>query len=163
MGVKRSKNRIRLPLKAENIDIEAEPIPIEFDERKYWPNCPSVSLIRDQGECGLCWVVAATEFMSDRICVNSNGTKQVNISAQHLNYCFTECGIGFSGDDIIAALKYYRIDETSIKNVTSLQYEVLKMDQSKMDLMFLVISSIISRALIKHIRIIWLVIIRSKS
>ncbi|KAJ6223293.1 hypothetical protein RDWZM_001838 [Blomia tropicalis] len=109
LGVKRSSNQVRLPLKIHNIDeVEAEPIPIEFDARKHWPNCLSISLIRDQGSCGSCWAVAATEVMSDRICIHSNGIKQVNISAQHLVSCCTTCGVGCSGGDLIAAWKYYK-------------------------------------------------------
>ena len=31
-------------------------IPETFDARTQWPNCPSISDIRDQGACGSCWV-----------------------------------------------------------------------------------------------------------
>ena len=31
-------------------------IPDTFDARTQWPNCPSISDIRDQGSCGSCWV-----------------------------------------------------------------------------------------------------------
>ena len=102
------KNRTRLPFKVHNINIATELIPIKL---KHWPNCPSISLIHDQGECGSCWAVAATEVMSNRICIHSNNTKQVNISVQHLIPCCTSCGIGCSSNDIIAAWKYYKIDE----------------------------------------------------
>ena len=107
--VKRPSNQVCLPLKVKDIDIETGPIPTEFDARKHWPNCPSISLIPDQGECGSCWAVAATEVMSDRICIHSNGTKQVNISAQHLTSCCTTCD-GCDGGDTISAWKYYKTD-----------------------------------------------------
>ena len=109
MHIKRPSNQVCLPLKIEKIDFEAKSIPIEFDARKHWPNCSSISLIPDQGECGSCWAVAATEVMSDRICIHSNGTKQVNISAQHLTSCCTTCD-GCDGGDTISAWKYYKTD-----------------------------------------------------
>lgn len=31
-------------------------LPKEFDARKQWPNCPTIGQIRDQGNCGSCWV-----------------------------------------------------------------------------------------------------------
>ena len=31
-------------------------IPESFDARQKWPDCPSISDIRDQGSCGSCWV-----------------------------------------------------------------------------------------------------------
>ena len=31
-------------------------IPDTFDARQNWPDCPSISDIRDQGSCGSCWV-----------------------------------------------------------------------------------------------------------
>ena len=39
------------------LDIEVpDDLPDEFDARKQWPNCKSISDIRDQGSCGSCWV-----------------------------------------------------------------------------------------------------------
>ena len=31
-------------------------LPIYFDAREHWPNCPTIKEIRDQGNCGSCWV-----------------------------------------------------------------------------------------------------------
>ena len=89
-------------------------IPDTFDARTQWPNCPSISLIRDQGSCGSCWVslecavcaallvlrdfpspfqaFGAVEAMSDRYCIKYG--EQVNISAQDLNSCCRSCGQG---------------------------------------------------------------------
>ena len=39
----------------EKTDI-ANDLPASFDARTAWPNCPSVSEVRDQGSCGSCWV-----------------------------------------------------------------------------------------------------------
>uniref|UniRef100_A0A7N5JYS5 Cathepsin B-like n=1 Tax=Ailuropoda melanoleuca TaxID=9646 RepID=A0A7N5JYS5_AILME len=30
-------------------------LPDSFDSRQQWPNCPTISEIRDQGSCGSCW------------------------------------------------------------------------------------------------------------
>ena len=41
-------------------------VPVEFDCRENWPNCPSLKEIRDQGNCGSCWAISAVAAMSDR-------------------------------------------------------------------------------------------------
>ena len=41
-----------LPVK----NVEAKDLPDNFDARTNWPNCPTISEIRDQGSCGSCWV-----------------------------------------------------------------------------------------------------------
>jgi len=35
-------------------------IPDEFDSRTNWPHCPSLRDIRDQADCGSCWVRTAS-------------------------------------------------------------------------------------------------------
>ena len=47
-------------------DETAQDIPENFDSRLQWPNCPTLSEIRDQGNCGSCWAISAVEAMSDR-------------------------------------------------------------------------------------------------
>ena len=67
MGVKRRPKalRVRLPVKeVDDEELGRIPLPKTFDARTAWPNCPTISEIRDQGSCGSCWVgriyVAAT-------------------------------------------------------------------------------------------------------
>ena len=43
----------KLPVK--NI-IASEALPDTFDSRTQWPNCPTIKEVRDQGDCGSCWV-----------------------------------------------------------------------------------------------------------
>jgi C1A family cysteine protease len=58
-----------------------------------WRNSSDTSLthcvgaIRDQGKCGSCWAHAVTEMMSDRLCIESNGTKNVTFSPQYMVDC----------------------------------------------------------------------------
>ena len=46
----------RLPKLALFSDVDYKDIPASFDPRDKWPNCTSLSDIRDQGSCGSCWV-----------------------------------------------------------------------------------------------------------
>lgn len=66
-----------------------------FDSREKWPQCPSISEIRDQANCGSCWAFGAVEAMSDRICIHQN--RQIRLSAQDLLQCCEECGFGCDG------------------------------------------------------------------
>ncbi|XP_066149101.1 cathepsin B-like [Euwallacea fornicatus] len=62
---------------------ESEDVPESFDAREAWPDCADIiGLIRDQSRCGACWAFAAVEAISDRICIHSNATKKLLVSAQ---------------------------------------------------------------------------------
>ncbi|GAV08897.1 hypothetical protein RvY_18523 [Ramazzottius varieornatus] len=91
------KNRVRV-----------KNIPKSFDARTRWPNCPSISEIRDQGSCGSCWALSTAEVATDRICIASNGNKQTHISAEDLLSCCTfSCGSGCGGGYPDSAWDYY--------------------------------------------------------
>nr|ABL85236.1 cysteine proteinase 2 [Necator americanus] len=78
----------------EDIDL-AVSLPESFDAREKWPECPSIGLIRDQSAGGGCWAVSSAEVMTDRICIQSNGTKQVYVSETDiLSCCGQRCGSG---------------------------------------------------------------------
>lgn len=85
-------------------------IPDEFDSREQWPNCPSISEIRDQGSCGSCWAFGATEAMSDRLCIASNGKFKADVSAEDLLSCCRGCGNGCNGGFPGAAWEYWTSD-----------------------------------------------------
>lgn len=36
-------------------------LPEAFDSRQQWPNCPTIQEIRDQSDCGSCWVSGTVE------------------------------------------------------------------------------------------------------
>lgn len=38
------------------------PLPATFDARQQWPQCPEIGFIRDQADCGSCWVRFGTAF-----------------------------------------------------------------------------------------------------
>ncbi|CAD5211227.1 unnamed protein product [Bursaphelenchus xylophilus] len=84
-------------------------LPVEFDAREKWPNCKSLSVIRDQSHCGSCWAVAAAGAISDRICIHSNGEKQVEISAVDLLSCCKLCGMGCFGGAPEAAWVFFEL------------------------------------------------------
>lgn len=54
-GVKTEPNDVKLPLKSLGAGTPLD-IPEEFDSRSQWPECPSITEIRDQGDCGSCFV-----------------------------------------------------------------------------------------------------------
>jgi len=60
-------------------------IPDAFDSRTQWPNC--IHEIRDQAQCGSCWAFAASEVLSDRFCIASQGKTDVILSPQDLVSC----------------------------------------------------------------------------
>ncbi|KAK6054241.1 papain family cysteine protease [Cooperia oncophora] len=89
-------------------DIADASIPDSFDARTNWPQCPSISSIRDQSSCGSCWAFGAAEAMTDRICIASNGKEQFTISADDiLSCCGLICGNGCEGGYPLEAWKFW--------------------------------------------------------
>lgn len=89
-------------------EVVPEPLPDSFDSRENWPNCKSMKLIRNQATCGSCWAFGTAEIISDRICIQSNGTQQPIISVEDtLSCCGTQCGSGCRGGYTIEALKWW--------------------------------------------------------
>lgn len=78
-------------------------IPDEFDAgtNPAWKSCaPIINDIRDQSNCGCCWAFGGAEAASDRLCIATNGTVALPLSAQDLCFCasFDGCGGGFLED-----------------------------------------------------------------
>lgn len=106
LGSKPEPEWVRLPEK-EDETINAN-LPENFDSRVQWPNCQSVSEVRDQSNCGSCWAFGAAEAMSDRYCIASNQTSQVKISTEDLlSCCGFFCGNGCNGGYPSAAWRYW--------------------------------------------------------
>jgi C1A family cysteine protease len=53
-------------------------VPTAFDSRTQWGSC--IHPIRNQNQCGSCWAFGATETLSDRFCIKTNGTTNVVLS-----------------------------------------------------------------------------------
>nr|AIS22047.1 cathepsin B4 [Fasciola gigantica] len=83
-------------------------LPESFDARKQWPNCPSISEIRDQSGCGSCWAFGAVGAMSDRVCIHSNGQMKPRLSARDLLSCCNVCGYGCDGGYPSKAWDYWK-------------------------------------------------------
>ncbi|CAD5228393.1 unnamed protein product [Bursaphelenchus xylophilus] len=82
-------------------------LPTEFDSRTRWPQCKELmDEIRDQSWCGSCWAVSSASVLSDRLCIASNGTLQVPISAADLLECCDYCGSGCVGGYPYRAFHY---------------------------------------------------------
>merc|ERR1719313_1689596 len=63
-------------------------IPESFDSETNWPHCAKViGDIRDQSMCGCCWAFAAASAASDRLCISTNGSIAVPLSAQDVCFC----------------------------------------------------------------------------
>lgn len=93
-------------------------IPDSFDSAANWPQCKEVITdIRDQSNCGCCWAFGAASAASDRLCIASNGTVQVPLSAQDLCFCASDDGC--DGGDLFTPWSY--IQSTGL--VTGGQYQ----------------------------------------
>ena len=96
MGV---KSRVKkLPRRVFTAEERAMAIPSSFDAKDKWPQCPTITHIRDQSACGSCWAVAAAEAISDRYCTLANITDRL-ISAANIMECCWWCGSGCQGGD----------------------------------------------------------------
>jgi len=79
--------------------LETMDIPDSFDSETNWPQCAKViGDIRDQSACGCCWAFAAASAASDRLCIATNASIQVPLSAQDI--CFCASSNGCMGGDI---------------------------------------------------------------
>eukprot|EP01065_Artemidia_motanka_P048778 TRINITY_DN794_c0_g1_i1.p1 TRINITY_DN794_c0_g1~~TRINITY_DN794_c0_g1_i1.p1 ORF type:complete len:523 (+),score=203.80 TRINITY_DN794_c0_g1_i1:64-1632(+) len=73
-------------------------IPSDFDSASNWPKCAKViNDIRDQSNCGCCWAFGSAEAASDRMCIATNASVEVPLSAEQLCFCssYDGCGGGF--------------------------------------------------------------------
>ncbi|KAL0486472.1 cathepsin B [Acrasis kona] len=72
-------------IKRTGVHTRATNAPDNFDSRTQWPGC--VHPVRNQQSCGSCWAFAASEVLSDRICIASKKSVDVILSPQYLVNC----------------------------------------------------------------------------
>ena len=94
-------------------------LPEEFDSRVNWPTC--IHPIRNQLHCGSCWAHGASEVLSDRLCIASEGKVDVILSPQDLVSCdFLDKGC--NGGSLLFSsiyLKFYGVVTDECKPYTS--------------------------------------------
>jgi cathepsin B len=78
-------------------------LPTNFVAMDKWPNC--IHPIRDQQRCGSCWAFAASEVLSDRFCIASNGKINKVLSPQDMVSCDTG-DAGCDGGDLTTSWDY---------------------------------------------------------
>lgn len=98
----------RLGILPERTDYEEVELPDSFDARQRWPECKSISEIRDQGTCGSCWAVASVEAMTDRICIHSGGKLTPHLSTEDVLSCCNNCGYGCAGGSGEKSWKFWQ-------------------------------------------------------
>lgn len=72
-------------------------VPDSFDSETAFPQCGKIiGEIRDQSNCGCCWAFAGAEAASDRMCIATNASLLLPLSAQDVCFCssFNGCGGG---------------------------------------------------------------------
>ncbi|XP_067642277.1 cathepsin B [Eurosta solidaginis] len=107
LGVHPDSHKFALPELLKESGEEETELPEKFDAREQWPDCPTISEIRDQGSCGSCWAFGAVEAMSDRVCIHSQGKLNFRFSADDLVSCCHTCGFGCNGGFPGAAWSYW--------------------------------------------------------
>lgn len=94
-----------LPLRVFTADELREPIPESFDAATKWPDCKTITDIRDESACGASWAMAAASAMSDRYCI-AGGEKNLAISTASLMCCWY-CGRGCDGGNVQGLWEYW--------------------------------------------------------
>jgi cathepsin B len=89
LGVDLTRPLAHLPQKTFPPNTAAPPT--AFDSRTNWPQCVTMTQIRDQSDCGSCWAFGAVEAMSDRECIFNKKTN-LPLSAEDMNSCSGTCG-----------------------------------------------------------------------
>merc|ERR1719220_3364091 len=97
-------------------------LPDNFDSEQNWPQCAKIiGDVRDQSNCGCCWAFAGSEAASDRMCIATNATLLLPISAQDV--CFNSNFDGCDGGQIDTPWSY--IKQSGAASTRDLAHSVL--------------------------------------
>lgn len=91
---------------SDSFSISEADLPENFDSREKWPEC--IHPIRNQGHCGSCWAHGASEVLSDRFCIASEGKVNVVLSPQDMVSC-DYFDHGCNGGILTASWLYLRL------------------------------------------------------
>jgi len=92
LAIRQGTVRMTESVKSSNIEL-----PDSFDSatNPAWSKCAKViSDIRDQSNCGCCWAFGAASAASDRMCIATNGSVALPISAEDVCFCGSSDGCG---------------------------------------------------------------------
>ena len=92
-------------------------LPKEFNAQKQWPEC--VLPVRNQEHCGSCWAFSASEVLSDRFCIASQGKIKAVLSPQDMVSCNTDNN-GCHGGELDTAWSY--LEKTGVVSDECLPY-----------------------------------------
>jgi cathepsin B len=106
LGLRGMKSEELPPLRK---GLPTQDLPDNFVAHDKWPNC--IHKIRDQQRCGSCWAFAASEVLSDRFCIASNGAIDDVLSPQDLVSC-DDGDFGCNGGYLDASWEY--LEDTGI-------------------------------------------------
>merc|ERR1719487_1477545 len=82
-------------------------VPDNFDSEQNWPQCAKIiGDIRDQSNCGCCWAFGGIEALSDRMCITTNASLMLPLSAQDV--CFNSNPNGCGGGQISTPFNYVK-------------------------------------------------------
>ncbi|KAJ6216067.1 hypothetical protein RDWZM_010567 [Blomia tropicalis] len=94
--------------RAKTIYSNDDNLPKRFDAREAWPNCTTIGKVYDIGSSKLFWSTPIAQMISDRICIHSNGTRNVEISASDISICVPlELNVTTTSDIVHDVLKHY--------------------------------------------------------
>jgi cathepsin B len=112
-GALREKKHTLGPLPTGNLG----DLPENFLVHDKWPQC--VHKIRDQQNCGSCWAFAASEVLSDRLCIASGNKIDQVLSPQDLVSCEAD---NFGCDGGWPNLSWAYMQKTGIVSDTCFPY-----------------------------------------
>jgi len=92
--------REKYPAKPNVVEVD---VPASFNSSAQWPTC--IHPILNQADCGSCWAFGASESLSDRACIATNGATNVVLSPEDLVSCDTG-NMGCQGGYLNAAWSF---------------------------------------------------------